>query len=242
MMAAVAAATLLTVKKVRPSEKNVRRLLLVLSLATIILEVYKQLIYSFDYVDGGFVFSYTWRVFPWQFCSTPMLVGLLAAVIKSKRLHYALCCYLATYGLFAGLLTVVTGGSIFSGFIGINFQTAVCHGSMIVWGFYLLSTGYVKAEYASVRKAFPYFVLGVAVAVALNYTVCLSGIAGGAEFDMYYINPYFPDTVAAMKPFKLFSGHLIPLVYITVYTGFSLGIIFLSRLFLNKRKKPLEKE
>ncbi len=237
MLILTSAAAVFVIKGLPLTEKNLRRLLLVLSVATIVLEVYKQLVYSFDFVDGKFVFEYTWRVFPWQFCSTPMIAGLFAAIVKNERIHYGLCCYLATYGLFAGLLTVITGGNIFSAFVGVNFQTAVCHGSMTIIGLYLLATKYVRPEYSSVLYALPWFIGGVVIAVILNYTVYFCGVSGGQEFDMYYINPYFLDTVAAMKPFKLLSGHFIPLVYITVYTGFSFGIIFIRRLFMKKEEK-----
>ena len=231
MIILVAAAAFLVIKKLPLTEKNLRRMLFILSVSTIILELYKQLVYSFDFVDGKFVFDYTWRVFPWQFCSTPMIAGLFAAIVKNEKVHYGLCCYLATYGLFAGLLTVITGGTIFSAYVGVNFQTTVCHGSMTVIGLYLLATKYVRPEYSSVIKALPWFICGVAIAVILNYSVYFSGITGGKEFDMYYINPYFLDSVAVMKPFKLISGHFIPLVYIAVYTAFSYGIIFIRRLF-----------
>ena len=121
MLILISAAAVFVIKKLPPTEKNLRRLLLVLSVATIVLEVYKQLVYSFDFVDGKFLFSYTWRVFPWQFCSTPMIAGLLAAVVKNERIHYGLCCYLATYGLFCGAIDRNYGRKYLLGLCGSEF-------------------------------------------------------------------------------------------------------------------------
>ena len=232
MMAVVFITAIIIIKKFRlGEEKMVRKLLFVLSAVTILLEIYKQILYSFNYGENGFVFSYAWRVFPWQFCSTPMIAGLLAAVIKKGRIHKALCCYLATYGLFAGLLTVITGGNIFSGYVGINFQTAVCHGAMTVIGLYLLATGYVKADFKTIGYALPVFLAGLILAVALNYLIYNTVLPAGQVFDMYYISPYFIDNVAVMKPFKELFGHFLPIVYALVYTGFSAIIIIIAKLF-----------
>ena len=84
-------------------EAFMRRFLLIEALLITVLEIYKQINFSF-HVDGSqILFDYQWYAFPFQFCSTPMYIGLLAAVVKRKSLHEHLCSYLATYALFAGI-------------------------------------------------------------------------------------------------------------------------------------------
>ena len=51
--------------------------------------------------EDGLSYNYAWYAFPWQFCSTPMYIGLLAGLSKGK-LHDHFCAYLATFALFAG--------------------------------------------------------------------------------------------------------------------------------------------
>ena len=65
---------------------NPQKVLLWVSLFVILLEVYKQVNYSFSY-EGGIGFDYQWYAFPFQFCSTPMYVGLLAGLTKPGKLH-----------------------------------------------------------------------------------------------------------------------------------------------------------
>ena len=85
--------------------KKIRRLVLITAIVVVLLEVYKQINYSFSYADG-IAFDYQWYAFPFQFCSTPMYIGLLAGLTKKGRIHTAACAYLATYSVFAGIFDV----------------------------------------------------------------------------------------------------------------------------------------
>lgn len=109
-----------------------------------ILEIYKQINYSFSYGSDGISFDYQWYIFPWQFCSMPMYVGLLAGLTKKGKLHDSLHAFLGTYAVFAGLCVMFYPVTVFTETIGVNIQTMVCHGSMITVGIYLLYTGYVN--------------------------------------------------------------------------------------------------
>ena len=55
--------------------------------------------YSYDPQTG---WSYDWSRFPFQFCSTPIYIALLAAPLHDGKLRRALLCFLATYSPVAG--------------------------------------------------------------------------------------------------------------------------------------------
>jgi len=173
-----------------PDERFMRKLLLIVSLSVIILEVYKQINYSFSYDTPVIGFDYQWYAFPFQFCSTPMYIGLLAALIRKQPVHDALCAYLATFSLFAGLCVMFYPSSVFIGTIGINIQTMLCHGSMIAVGVYLLYTGYVKAEHKTILKAIPVFAICVVLAAVMNEIAYRSGLTASEDFNMFFISPY----------------------------------------------------
>ena len=139
--------------------------------------------------DAGIESEYQWYIFPWQFCSTPMYVGLLAALTKGK-LHKGACAYLASFSLFAGLAVMFYPTTVFVKTLGINIQTMVCHGTMITLGMWLLGTGYVKAELKTVLKAIPLFAVMVGIAVILNEWAYRAGIAPEHFFNMFYVSPY----------------------------------------------------
>ena len=171
-------------KKLQP-----RKVVLITAMVVSLLEIYKQINFSFSY-ENGIVFDYQWYAFPFQFCSTPMYVGLVAGLTKKGKLHEAANAYLATYAVFAGVCVMLYPVTVFVDTVGINLQTMFCHGSMIVIGVYLLYSGYVKAEAKTVLKAAPVFAVCVAIACVMNEIAYRTGLLETETFDMFFISPY----------------------------------------------------
>lgn len=166
-----------------------RQVLAVVTLAVILLEIYKQINYSFSYTDG-IVFDYQWYAFPFQFCSTPMYIGLLAVLFSKGKLHDAFCAYLATFAVFAGVCVSVYPGDVFVSTIGINIQTMVCHGSMICVGVYLFFSGHVPLEHKTILKAIPVFAVCVGLAVVMNELAYSAGLLETETFNMFFVSPH----------------------------------------------------
>lgn len=171
------------------SAEKIRRLVLVTAIIVAVLEAYKQINFGFSYTDG-ITFDYAWYAFPFQFCSTPMYVGLIAGLTRKGRVHTAACAYLSTYAVFAGICVMLYPSSVFVDVIGINIQTMVCHGSMIVIGIYLLCSGYVKLEHRTILRAMPVFGICVLLALTMNEAAHLTGLLETDTFDMFFISPY----------------------------------------------------
>ena len=169
----------------RHGERKIRLVLLLTSLLVVGLEIYKQI--NFTFGDGSSAPAYQWYAFPFQFCSTPMYVGLLAALTKQGKVHRALCAYLATYSVFAGTCVMFYPNSVFVHTVGINIQTMICHGAMVVIGGYLLGSGYVNTEVKTVLRAMPVFACAVAMAAGMNELAHAAGIEG---FNMFFVSPY----------------------------------------------------
>ena len=207
--------------------ERVRKVVLGTALLTILLEIYKQINYSFSYTDG-ITFDYQWYAFPFQFCSTPMYVGLLAGLLKKGKLQDALYAYLATFAVFAGACVMIYPGDVFVGTTGINIQTVICHGSMIVIGVYLMYTGTVKLEHRTVMKAMAVFACTVSMAVIMNEIAYFSGLLEREVFNMFFVSrhcdPSLPvySLVQAMVPY--------PWCLIVYIVGFTLAAYLLLLL------------
>lgn len=223
-------------KKRAPS---VPKVVLVISVIVALLEVYKQINYSFSYKDG-IAFDFQWYAFPFQFCSTPMYVGLLAGIIRKGKLHDALCAYLATFSVFAGICVTVYPGDVFVSTMGINIQTMICHGSMIVLGVYLFYSGHVKASLGTLLKAIPVFAVCVGLAAVMNEIAYISGLLEQETFNMFFISPHCDPSLPVYSTVQ----NLLPfpwclLVYILAFTAASgiilLGTMGISRLAGRKR-------
>ena len=68
----IAGAIFLILRFRNASDKVVRRILGVIWICMVILEIGKQLEGAYEVVNGVPVWSYLWRWFPFQFCSTPL--------------------------------------------------------------------------------------------------------------------------------------------------------------------------
>ena len=172
------------------AEKSVRKWLLITAIISLVLEVYKQINFTFSYDGTVITGDYEWYAFPFQFCSTPMYISLLATVVTNKKLHTALCAYLATFAFFAGLCVMFYPTQVFISTIGINIQTMICHGIMISIGIYLLGSEYVKLEHKTILKAIPTFAICLFIASAINEVAYFSGLLERESFNMFYISPH----------------------------------------------------
>ena len=211
--------------KKRPSERRVRAVVLGVAITVAVFEIYKIINFSVGYEDGTLTFEFPWYIFPWQFCSTPMYAGLLTGIFRRGKVHDALCAFLATYAIFAGCVVMIYPGDVFMDTIGINIQTMICHGSMIVVGIYLWYSGYVKTEHKTILKALPVFAVAIGIAMILNEIANASGLlAAGHGFNMFYISPYFECTLPVLS--SIYPN--VPfIVFILIY---SLGFLLVAFL------------
>jgi len=210
------------------SETKIRKTVFITGIVVFILEIYKQIVYTFSVENGVIHTNFQWYAFPWQFCSIPMYVGMLTGLFRKGKIHQSLCAFLATYGIFAGCAVMLYPVSIYIDLIGINIQTSVCHGSMIVIGAYLLATGYVKLEGKTLLKALPVFLAAVGIAIVLNEIAYAWILPEGQVFNMFFISPHMEPEL----PVYSMVQEMVPypwclFLYIMGFTG-AAGIILLA--------------
>jgi hypothetical protein len=202
------------------SEKRVKNTVFWVAVVVAVLEVYKQINYTFSY-EGGISADYQWYAFPWQFCSTPMYVGLLVGLFRKGKVHDALCAYLATFSVFAGVAVMLYPASIYVSTIGINIQTTICHCSMIVIGAYLFASGHVKLEHKTLFKALPVFAAAVGIAVVLNELAVVAGIVPNETFNMFFVSRHCEPSLPV---YSLVQGVVpYPWCLIIYIAGFSIA-------------------
>ena len=212
----------------KPSEDHVRRVVLVTAIIVTVLEIYKQINYSFSY-ENGIVFDYQWYAFPFQFCSTPMYIGLLAGLTKKGKVHESLCAYLATYAMFAGLAVMIYPNDVFIPTIGINIQTMICHGSMITIGIYLFASGYVKLEHKTILKAMPVFAVTVSIAAVMNEIAYWVGLLETETFNMFFISPHCdPSLLVYSEVQKAVPFPFCLIIYILGFTAAAYVVLLLA--------------
>ncbi len=206
--------------------KSVNKVILVTTLLVIALEIIKLTVINLTDDGNGMVFDFNWKHFPWQVCSMPMYVGLLACITRRGRVHDALCSFLATFAIFAGTAVMVYPGTVFIDIVAVNVQTMICHGSMLCIGVFLYYTGHVKAEPPTIIKAIPVFAVSLTVAIIINELGYRAGFNELCEFSMFFISPY----VESILPIYNYLQTVLPFFWCVVI--YAEAFIFVSFLVL----------
>ncbi len=213
--------------------KSLNRILRIYSLICILFEIYKQIVYSFDYYPetGLTNWDFEWYAFPFQFCSTPMYVALVASFLKDGKLKNALLAYLGTFGLLAGVLVMAYPSTAFIGMIGINIQTMFHHGSQMVIGLYLLICKKFELKWKSAAGAVIVFLVMVAIAEGLNLWAELSGLK--ETFNMFFIRYGEPSTLPVYNMLypDVLCYPLFLIAYIIPFAAVSCGIFAVRKKF-----------
>ena len=224
------------------TEKQAKRIVFITALIVIVMEIYKQINYTFTISDGTINADYQWYIFPFQFCSMPMFIGFLAGLLKKCKVRDSLYAFLATYAVFAGTSVMLYPSTVFIKTIGINVQTMFCHGSMIVVGVYLLYTGYVKVKLSTILKAMPVFAVAVSTAAVLNEIANACGINETETFNMFFISPHCEPSLPVYSIVQQYVPFPLSLViYILGFTAAAFIILAIAvavkKMFAKKAKQ-----
>jgi hypothetical protein len=165
-----------------------------------------------------------------------MYVALFAGLTKNIKIQQALINFLGTYGLFAGLAAMIYPNDVFVSTIGINIQTMVHHGAMMVVGTALLANR-VQLKPSSIIGATTVFLILVTIAILLNFAHN-TWIADGT-FNMFFINPQYQNHLPVLT---LIESHVPHFLFVVIYTvGFMLIAFLVLLIGIGIKAISLEK-
>ena len=131
-------------------------------------------------------------------------------------------------------------GNIYTTTVGINFQTTVCHGSMIIIGGYLYASGHVKLEHKTILKALPVFCVTATIAMILNELANMAGLSQEG-FNMFYFSPYGEPNLPVYSLIQPLVPYPVALaIYIVGFTGLAY-LMLLIAMGVNKLAKKKQK-
>ncbi|MGI5842215.1 MAG: hypothetical protein ACOX6H_02860 [Christensenellales bacterium] len=237
MVVVTIAVSLLLRKK---SDKTIRVVVLTYAAICLLFEVYKQLLFS--YTPATNTWDYQWYAFPFQFCSTPMYVALVAGLIKKGKVQQSLYSFLATFGALAGIAVMIMPNDVFISEIGINIQTMIHHGGQVFIGIFLLVTRRAKLDFKTPLRALPTFVVLLITALILNLT--LINFVGNETFNMFFISPHFNSTlpvfstIQSQMPYVLF---LLTYIFAMTAGAYLLTSLAIFVRFVGRKLKKEER-
>ncbi len=183
----------------------------------LILEVLKQLIWTFEYDTATSLvrWDYSWYAAPFQLCTTPIYVSLICFFLKKNKVRDALLSYLAFYTILGSIMTMVIPESCFTEDILVNIHTMFLHCGSFAVSVYILLSKEIKIEFKNLLRGLFIFLLFASIANILNISFYKSGIIGDETFNMFYISPYF---ISDLPIYDTIQEKVPYIIYLIIYT------------------------
>ena len=218
------------------SEKQLKIVLGTYGIIALVLELLKQLIWTFNYdpITNIITWDYQWYAFPFQLCTTPIFVSIICLFLKDGKVRNSLLSYMAYITILGSIATILIPDSCFVSDILVNIHTMWLHLGSFILSVYLLMSGEVKINIQSLKQAIKVFLIFVIIAEIMNIYVYNLGILNGETFNMFYISPYF---ISTLPVFDIIQESVPYLVYLIIYIlALIMGgiIIYGISMFLNK--------
>lgn len=217
-------------------ERSLRIMLTVFAVGLLLLEIGKQIVYSYDPVTG---WAYNWDRFPFQFCSVPIYVSLVAMLLPAGRARSAILCFLATYSPVAGCAVLFyPAADVFHEIVFLNVHTMLWHGAMLLFGLYLWLTETVTPSVKTAVSAALVYLPAPFLALALNELELSLGFAGDYTFNMFYVAR---DGYCMIPVLSWFQQHTPYPVFFAAYVltlgmGGALVTLFMALLEYTRKK------
>lgn len=203
-------------KKRKNNEKELKLVLGIYGIIALILEILKQLIWSFNYdqITKVVTWNYEWYSFPFQLCTTPIYISLICLFLKKGKLRTSLLSYMAYVTILGSISTMIMPDSCLVNDILVNIHTMWLHLGSFVVSVYLLMTKEVKLNTNNLKSSTIIFLLFVGIATIMNIVVYNIGILNGETFNMFYISPYFTSTLPV---FNIIQPNVPYIIYLLIY-------------------------
>ncbi len=225
-------------------KKQLKNVLLTYGIIALTLEILKQISWSFNYdiVTEIKYWDYQWYAFPFQLCTMPIYLSLIAACMKKNKIRDSILSFIAFFTILGSIATMIMPDSCFTSDILINIHTMFLHCGGFIVSIYILMNKEIKININSFINGFKVFILCIFLANTLNILFYNINIIGNETFNMFYISPYF---ISSLPVFDKIQESMPYLVYLLIYIlSLSLGafIIYeISKLINKIERKNYEK-
>ncbi len=147
-----------------------------------ICEIYKQLFY-FYYIGDG---SYQWWIFPFQMCSVPMYLCIIAPFLKPGRIQSGMYHFMMIYNLMGGIMSLIEPSGLLHSYWTLTLHAFIWHTILIFVGLYLGFSSQTTARWADFR-------LSTWTLLALCLTAfCINLVfwdVSGGDINMFFVGP-----------------------------------------------------
>ena len=210
------------------SEKGNRIVLLCSGLFLMLTEVYKQLFYFYHMEDH----AYNWGIFPFQLCSVPMYLCVIAAFLKPGKVREGMYGFMTTFNLLGGIMAFIEPSGIVHGHWTLTIHAFVWHMMLIFIGAYLIASGRFAKTWKDYGFAAVTFLAWAVLAFCIN---CIFWKVSDGNINMFFVGPRNSSLIVFKQISEAAGWYVSTLLYLpTVCLGAL--IVFLPAHFYAKKK------
>ena len=198
------------------SQKQLKIVLGIYGIVALLLELTKQLIWSFNYgpIKNIVIWDYPWYIAPFQLCTTPIYISIICLFLKNNKLRKSLLSYMAFVTILGGITTILLPDSCLVSDIIVNIHTMWLHCGSFVVSIYLLFSGEIEINKRNLKSSFKMILIFVFLVEFVNIFVYKIGILNGEVFNMFYISPYF---ISTLPVFDIIQENVPFIVFLLTY-------------------------
>ena len=172
----------------RASERARNRIILGMGIVLVLMEIYKQLFTTYI-VNRG---VYDWWIFPFQLCSIPMALCIVAPLLKKGRAQGVLYDFLLSFSLMGAVMALAVPPGMMHRYWTLTLHSFIWHFLIIFVALLLGFSGSAARLRGGFWQAAALYVALCAVALAINFAV-LHGV--DCQINMFYLGPQIPSAM-----------------------------------------------
>lgn len=210
------------------SERENKIVLFSVGMFLAVTEVYKQLFHTFYLREH----TYNFGIFPFQLCSVPMYLCLIAPFLKDGRVKNGMYYFMTTYNLLGGMMAFIEPSGIVHDYWTLTLHAFLWHMMLVFIGIYLILSGRFAKTKKDYLSATVTFLVLAAIAFCINL---IFWEASNGGINMFFVGPRNSSLLVFKTISKEFGWYVSTLLYIpTVCLG--AFIVFLPSYYYAKRK------
>ncbi|MBQ7316530.1 MAG: YwaF family protein [Clostridia bacterium] len=192
-------------------------------------EIYKQLFYYYHIGEG----SYQWWIFPFQLCSVPMYLCLIAPWLKEGKVQAAMYHFMTTFNLLGGIMAFAEPSGIIHGYWTLTLHAFVWHMILIFVGLYLIASGRGAKTVKDYLSSVVLFLVLAVIAFVINL---LFWDVSGGSIKMFYVGPAI-SPLAVFKDIATNCGWYVNTPIYLVAVSLGAFLLFLPAYLYERRKQ-----
>ncbi len=212
-------------------EKRGKILLLCLGAFLLLTEIYKQLFHYYCYGERG----YKWWIFPFQMCSVPMYLCLIAPLLKPGPVRKGMYNFMMIYNLLGGFIAFFEPSGLNHDYWSLTLHSYMWHMLLVFIGLFLSFAGLGGKTMKDYKYASVTFVALCGVAFCIN--LLFFDVSGGS-INMFFVGPANSSLIVFKDIAEKFGWYVSTLLYIPVVCLGAFGI-FLPFHLLDRKKQAL---